>query len=83
MIECCGIGLITYVLIVLHRVDGGEVIVAPTQVTSLRSPGGPLDHLPTPGGRCLVGMTDGKFVSVLESCRRVKDLIERQLKASE
>ena len=63
-------------LIVLHRVDGGEVVINPAQVTSLRHPAGPLGKL-APHGRCLIGLTDGKFVAVIEPCAEVKRLLER------
>lgn len=58
-------------LIVLHRADGGEVIVNPTQITSLRSPAGQVAR-----GHCIVGLTDGKFVVVLEACALVKRQLE-------
>lgn len=63
-------------LIVLHRVDGQEVVVSSSHVTSLRTPAGPLDRLAPSGSRCLVGLTDGKFVSVIETCPAVRKLLE-------
>jgi hypothetical protein len=63
------------VLVVLHRSDGGEVSVAAAQVTSLRTPGGALHGL-APAGGCLVGLTDGKFVAVLEGCPEVRRRLE-------
>lgn len=62
-------------LIVLHRADGGEVIINPAQVTSLRATAGSLGRL-APHGHCLVGLTDGKFVAVIEPCGDVKRLLE-------
>lgn len=62
-------------LLVLHRSDGGEVWINADQVTSLRSPAGRLDRL-APEGHCLIGLTDGKFVGVLESCAEVKQQLE-------
>lgn len=62
-------------LIVLHRADGGEVIINPAQVTSLRATAGSLGRL-APHGHCLVGLTDGKFVAVIEPCGDVKKLLE-------
>ena len=61
-------------LIALHRVDGGDVFINPAQITSLRV----VEGLPASrygGGRCLVGLTDRKFVSVLESCVEVARLL--------
>lgn len=72
-----GIGallLIALQLIVLHRSDGGNVIINTAQITSLRSPAGHLGRL-APSGHCIVHLTDGKFVVVLEACAEV----ERQL----
>ena len=63
-------------LIILHRADGGEVIINPAQVTSLRATAGSLGRL-APHGHCLVGLTDGKFVAVIEPCSEVKRLLER------
>jgi hypothetical protein len=63
------------VLLVLHRSDGGEVTIAAAQVTSLRAPAGPLHGL-APAGGCLVWMTDGKFVAVLEGCPEVRRRLE-------
>jgi len=62
-------------LIILHRADGGEVIINPAQVTSLRATAGSLGRL-APHGHCLVGLTDGKFVAVIEPCGDVKRLLE-------
>lgn len=66
---------VAYALMVLHRVDGGEVFINPAQVTSLRLVEGALSAR-IGGGHCLVGLTDRKFVSVLESCAEVKRLLE-------
>ena len=70
--------LVALHLIVLHRSDGGEVIINAEQVTTLRSPAGQLSKL-APAGHCAVGLTDGKFVVVLEACEAVR----RQLEAPE
>lgn len=58
-------------LIVLHRSDGGEVTVNAEQITSLRTPGA-VAH-----ARCLVGLTDGRFVGVLETCTEVRQRLAR------
>lgn len=62
-------------LIILHRADGADVFINPAQVTSLRVTAGPLGKL-APHGHCVVGLTDGKFVSVIEPCAEVKRLLE-------
>ena len=69
--------MIALALIILHRAaDGQEVLINPPQVTSLRAPAGPLNNLVPHGARCVVGLTDGKFVSVIETCRNVQQMLE-------
>ena len=60
-------------LVVLHRSDGGDVTVNADQVTSLRSLHEHRDLVP---GHCMVGLTDGKFVGVQETCAEVKRQLE-------
>jgi len=64
-------------LIVLHQADGREVLINPSQITSLYAaiPGRP-NRLVAPGSRCVVGLVDGKFASVIEPCAAVRRLIE-------
>jgi hypothetical protein len=69
------LALILLQLIVLHRSDGGEVTINPAQITTLRTPAGPLAHL-SPFARCIVYLTDGKQVAVLETCEAVKTRLE-------
>jgi uncharacterized protein YlzI (FlbEa/FlbD family) len=64
------------VMVVLHRVDGGEVAVNPAQVTSLRNVPGRLQGQLTETARCLVGLTDGKQVAVREACTEVRRRLE-------
>jgi hypothetical protein len=71
--------LIAFSLVLLHRADGYEVIVNPSQVTSLRATIGRPSKLVPQGTRCMVGLTDGKFVSVVESCDEVRKLLEQVL----
>lgn len=63
-------------LLVLHRADGGEVAINPAHVTSLRGTPGSLGRLLPHEAHCLVGLTDGKFVAVIEPCNIVKQLLE-------
>lgn len=67
--------LIAVYLIVLHRSDGGDVTINAEQVTSLRSTVG-VGHLASEG-HCIVGLTDGKFVTVLEPCAEVRRRLEK------
>lgn len=63
-------------LVVLHRADGQEVAVNPPQITSLRAPAGALDRLAPQGSHCIVGLADGKWLAVIETCRAVQQLLE-------
>lgn len=65
-------------LLLLHGPTGREIRVNPSSITSLHSsvPGQPNKTL-TDGVKCLVNLTDGKFVSVAETCEMVSEMIER------
>ena len=65
-------------LMILHRVDGGEVLVAPSHITSMHSkaPSSAQNKLVTHEVRCIVWLADGKQLSVLEPCDTVKKLME-------
>lgn len=64
-------------LIVLHSVDGRETSVNPKQVTSLHaSRDDQKNELITEHAHCVVGLADGKFVSVVEPCGAVRKLLE-------
>lgn len=64
-------------LMILHRVDGGEVAVSPSHITSMHSkaPTSAQNKLVTGEVRCIVWLDDGKLLSVLESCDAVKRLM--------
>ena len=61
-------------LIVLHNVDGAEVLVNAQQIVALTqtNEGGagrsPANTIIAKGHRCVIALTNGKFVSVKESC---------------
>jgi len=65
-------------LVILHRIDGGEVAVAPEHITSMHSkaPSNAQNKLVTGEVRCIVWLDDGKLLSVLEQCDRVKQLMD-------
>jgi uncharacterized protein YlzI (FlbEa/FlbD family) len=56
-------------LIVLHGVDGHNVEINPSAVTSMRE-----------ARDCMVNLADGKFVAVKEDCGTVKTMIEGNIK---
>ena len=64
------------VLIVLHSVDGREVTINAEMVTSLHAATDQGNKLLTKSVRCRVGLADGKFVSAVESCDAVRQLLE-------
>lgn len=68
----------TVALIVLHLIDGRTVTINPDQVTRLseaREDDNEAKAL-APGVRCVVYLTDGRFVSVAEECDTVRGLME-------
>jgi hypothetical protein len=64
-------------LVVLHSVDGHEVTVNRDLVTSLTAA---KDDTPNKlfvdSVRCVIGLNDGKIVTVAESCDAVRKLLE-------
>jgi hypothetical protein len=72
---------LVYLLIILHSIQGHEVTISPDQVTNLRAsrPDKP-NTLFTEQARCVVSLTDGKFVTVKETCAEIRLLIEQQRK---
>jgi len=69
-------------LVILHRVDGGAVIVAPEHITSMhaKAPTNAHNKLMTGEARCIVWLSDGKLLSVLEPCETVKQLMDEAAK---
>lgn len=61
-------------LLVLHRADGGEVIVNPAQIVTLHGPAprGGTARLFTGSVRCAIGLSDGKWLSVVEPCEAIR-----------
>jgi hypothetical protein len=73
--------LVVLHLVVLHTVDGREVSINPSHVTSLQAgKEGTQNKLFTDDARCLIGLTDGKFVTVAEHCAVVRQLLEEYAK---
>lgn len=61
-------------LLVLHRADGGEVLVNPAQIVTLHGPAprGGAAPLFTGAVRCAIGLSDGKWLSVIEPCEAIR-----------
>lgn len=73
--------LAAIVLIVLHSVDGFEVIVNPEEIAVMRPSSeaakGTPNQLIVTGVHCIIGLTNGKYVSVVETCEAVRALIDK------
>jgi hypothetical protein len=66
------------VLITLHAPNGDIITVNPDSITSMRdrAPQNEQDEkLMVKGVECLINTSDGKYVSVLEHCDQVRDMI--------
>lgn len=58
--------------VILHTLNGDEVAINPEQITSITRPhDGEGQKLLTDRVECAVGLSNGKFVSVLEECSEV------------
>lgn len=72
--------LAAVVLIALHTVDGNEVLVNPRFITTLHptkeSVLGQPNALVVGGVNCVVSLSNGKFLSVVESCAAVRRAME-------
>jgi len=69
---------ILVVLLVLHTLDGREIDINPQKITSMRE--AKADDKSgkyfTEGVRCMVNLSDGKFVSVIETCAQIRALLK-------
>jgi hypothetical protein len=64
-------------LVLLHGPNGHEILVNPATVTSMHSAiEGKPNELLTDAVRCLINTSDGKFLSVIETCETVRELME-------
>jgi hypothetical protein len=64
-------------LLLLHGPTGREIRINPRNITSLHSPvPGQHNTAVAAGARCLINSSDGKFVSVVETCEAVTRMIE-------
>ena len=70
---------VLFILIVLHGPDGREVDVSVDEITSMncRVPGAK-NQLMADGVNSVINLTDGRFVSVKESCQEIRDIIEER-----
>lgn len=69
------------VLILLHTPGGHEVEINPSQIVSLRAAeGGEKNQLFTGEVHCMVNTSDGKYITVAETCEQVHTLVKEYAK---
>jgi hypothetical protein len=69
--------LVLALMVLLHRADGGEVLVAGPQITSMHAAVTPgRNKLVSPAAGCALWLTDGRMLSVIETCEVVRRLLE-------
>lgn len=72
---------VAVVWIVLHTVDGQEIYVNPDEVAVMRPTSeaakGTPNQIMVTGVHCVVGLTNGKYFSVIETCPAVQEIIEK------
>ena len=67
------------VMIVLHTGMGVAVEVNTEAITHLRNPEPNSSNPSFPANvKCMVNLSDGKFVTVVESCREVRSIMENR-----
>jgi hypothetical protein len=68
-------------LLLLHSVDGREIDVNPAEITSLseaRASGDPKKQF-TDNVRCVIFLTDGRYLTVDEECHQIRGMIRGML----
>jgi hypothetical protein len=63
------------VMIILHSATGTPLDLNTATITNLRNPE-PSNNAFTPNVKCQVNMTDGKFVTVKETCAEVRRIMQ-------
>lgn len=67
------------VLVLLHGPNGHEILINPAAVASMHSAiEGKSNELVTDDARCIINTNDGKFVSVVETCKTVRELFRQK-----
>jgi len=68
------------VMVILHSSTGVEIDVNTELITNMRSAEPGHKNLAA-GVNCMINMSDGKFVSVKETCEEVRRVMEARKKA--
>jgi hypothetical protein len=74
--------LIVFQLVQFHGPGGGSIDINPEQVTSLRAGQPHRDgEVFTEAAECMIGLSDGKFATVIEDCATVRKRLEETSRA--
>jgi hypothetical protein len=60
----------------LHGPDDQRIFVNPDQIVSIREPRGMEQGHFAKGTRCLLTTSDGKYLTVRESCAQIKEAVK-------
>jgi hypothetical protein len=73
--------LVSTALILLHEAGGGEVAINPSHIAVLHntteSAGGQRNKIVVKGVNCVLALSNGKIVSVVETCDTVRHAMEK------
>jgi hypothetical protein len=66
-------------LVLLHGLDGREIFINPETVTTMHTAiPGSKNKLLSDEAKCVLNTSDGKFISVIETCDEVRMLFQRE-----
>ena len=68
--------LILLRLVLVHAPNGDEIEINPNEISSIREPREAGDTAFHKGVRCVLVMTNGRFIGTAEDCRTVKFMVE-------
>jgi hypothetical protein len=69
--------LIAIQLITVHMIDGREVEINPHEVVRMQTSDGSNHQIPD-AVQCVIWFTDGKYLPVVETCQKVRELIDKE-----
>ena len=76
-----GVIIAAVIFLILHTPGNHEVFVSVDDIVSMREgEGGDKNKAFTGEARCMLNTNDGKFISVMETCQTVRDMIKQELK---
>jgi len=70
------LSIVAILFIELHAPDGQKIDINPAEVNTVREPREGAEGHFAKGVKCLVTMTDGKFIAVIEPCDAVVRYLE-------